>query len=104
MFAGLALLVPAPLLAGAARRQVETIDFATSNVRAAPFDLFVAGARIEATYAVGPLAGTAFNLTMMSYCGALNLGLHVDRGAVTDPDLLHRCLVDSFAELVAAGR
>jgi hypothetical protein len=102
-YAGLAVFLPASVLAGAARRQVETVDFTTSNVRAAPFDLFVAGARIDATYAIGPLAGTAFNLTMMSYCGALNLGLHVDRRAVVDPDLLRRCLVDSFAELLAAG-
>jgi WS/DGAT/MGAT family acyltransferase len=102
-FASLAVLVPTAALAGAIRRQVETIDFATSNVRAAPFDLFVAGGRIEGTYAMGPLGGTAFNLTMMSYSGTLNMGLHVDRGAVADPELLRRCLADSFAELIAAG-
>lgn len=102
--AGVAVMVPAPLLARAARRQVETIDFATSNVRAAPFDLFVAGARIEGNYAVGPLGGTAFNLTMMSYCGTLNLGLNVDAGAVRDPALLEHCLVGAFTELVEAGR
>jgi diacylglycerol O-acyltransferase len=102
-FAGLAQLLPSSLLTRAARRQVETIDFATSNVRAASFDLYISGARIDATYAIGPLGGTAFNLTMMSYSGALNMGLHIDRGAVADPALLRSCLVDAFAELIAAG-
>jgi diacylglycerol O-acyltransferase len=102
-FASIARLLPTPVLAQATRRQVEAIDFACSNVRAAPVDLFVAGARIEANYALGPLAGSAFNLTMMSYCGALNMGLHVDGGAVAEPALLERCLRESFAEVIAAG-
>jgi diacylglycerol O-acyltransferase len=99
-FAGLAVLLPTPVLTWATRRQVETVDFATSNLRGAPFDLYVAGARIDATYAIGPLAGCAFNLTTMSYCGSLHMGLHVDRAAISEPARLHRCLAASFAELI----
>ena len=33
-----------------ARQQTQTVDFATSNVRGAPFDLYIAGAKIEANY------------------------------------------------------
>jgi diacylglycerol O-acyltransferase / wax synthase len=102
-YAGVARLFPISVLAGATRRQTEAIDFTCSNVRTAPFDLFVGGARIEATYALGPLAGTAFNLTMLSYRGMLNLGLHVDPGAIADPGLLQRCLAAGFAEVIAAG-
>ena len=29
-------------------------------------------------YPVGPLAGVAFNLTLLCYCGSLDMGLHVD--------------------------
>jgi diacylglycerol O-acyltransferase / wax synthase len=103
-YAGMAVLLPAPVLAGAARRRTASVDFTTSNVRAAPIELYIAGARIDATYALGPLAGTAFNLTMMSYHGVLHLGLHLDRRAIEDPELLRRCLEASFAELVDAGR
>ena len=39
-----------------ARQQVETVDFATSNVRGAPFPLFIAGARIVANYPSAPPA------------------------------------------------
>ena len=69
-----------------ARQQVETVDFATSNVRGAPFQLYIAGARIEANYPIGPTGGTALNLTLMSYDGSLDMGLNVDPGAVDDPD------------------
>ncbi|MCX7619889.1 MAG: WS/DGAT domain-containing protein [Acidimicrobiales bacterium] len=102
--AGLANLLPTSVLVRFTRQQVETVDFTTSNVRAAPFDLFIAGGLIEANYPIGPLGGTAFNLTMMSYRGTLNMGLHVDAGAVTEPALLRDCINEAYAELLAAGR
>lgn len=101
--AGVVNLLPTSMLVRITRQQVETVDFTTSNLRAAPFDLFMGGARVEGTYPLGPIAGTAFNLTMMSYCGTLNMGLHVDTGAVAEPDRLRRCLEEAFAELIAAG-
>ena len=101
--AGVANLLPTSVLVRIARQQAETVDFTTSNVRAAPFDLYIAGARIQGTYPLGPLAGTAFNVTMMSYRGMLNLGLHVDSGEVTDPPLLRDAIAEGFAELIAAG-
>ena len=73
-------------------------------MRAAPFDLYIAGALVEATYPLGPLANTAFNITMMSYRGELNMGVHIDTGAVTEPELLRDCLDQSYAELIASGR
>ncbi len=80
-----------------------SVDFVCSNVRAAPFDLFIGGALMEANYPLGPLAGTAFNLTTMSYRGWLFLGLLVDPAAVDDPaDLLVR-LELAYSELLAAG-
>lgn len=102
--AGIVNMLPTSVLVRFARQQVETVDFTTSNVRAANFDLFVGGALILANYPVGPLGGTAFNLTMMSYRNALNMGLHVDRGAVSDPGLLRESIIESFEELLAAGR
>ena len=49
-----------------------------------------------------PLAGTAFNLTTMSYRGTLWLGLHVDTEAVQRPELLLELLEAAYAELGAA--
>jgi WS/DGAT/MGAT family acyltransferase len=101
--AGLVNLLPTSALVRFTRQQVEAIDFATSNVRAAPFDLYISGGQVEGNYPLGPLGGTAFNLTMMSYRGMLNMGLHVDRGAIDDPDLLKTCLEEAYGELLAAG-
>ncbi len=101
--AGIANLLPTSVLVRFTRQQVETVDFATSNLRAAPIPLYMAGALVEATYPMGPLSGTACNLTMMSYAGMLNMGLHTDAGAVSDPELLVRHLIEAYAELIAAA-
>jgi hypothetical protein len=101
--AGLVNLLPQPMLVRVARQQVLTVDFATSNVRAAPFDLYIGGALMTGNFPLGPIAGTAWNLTTMSYRGDLNLGLHVDRAAVAEPEQLRRDIEDSFAELLALG-
>ncbi|MFN8040700.1 MAG: wax ester/triacylglycerol synthase family O-acyltransferase [Acidimicrobiales bacterium] len=101
--AGIVNVLPTSVVIRLARQQVETIDFTTSNVRAAPFDLYIAGALLLANYPIGPLGGTAFNLTTMSYRGTLNMGLHVDQGAVAHPEQLRDCLREAYAELIAAG-
>jgi WS/DGAT/MGAT family acyltransferase len=101
--AGLANLLPTSVLARFTLEQARAVDFTTSNVRAAPFDLYIAGALIEATYPLGPLSNTAFNLTMMSYRGKLNMGLHIDTGAIGQPELLRECIDESFSELIAAA-
>jgi WS/DGAT/MGAT family acyltransferase len=102
-FAGLVNMLPTSVLVRFARQQTETVDFATSNVRGAPFDLYVGGAKILGNYPMGPTGGTAFNLTVLSSSGSLDMGLNIDAAAVEDPNLLRSCLEDSYAELLAAG-
>ena len=99
--AGFANLLPTSLSVRMARQQVETVDFAISNVRGAPFPLFISGALIEANYPVGPTGGTAWNLTLMSYNGSLDMGLNADMGAVLDPAGLRTAVVAEFAALLA---
>ena len=101
--AGLANLVPQPLLVRLFRQQVATVDFATSNVRAAPFDLFIAGELMEGNDPIGPIGGTAWNITTMSYRGNLDIGLHVDTAAVEDPSDLASAIRESFAEILEEG-
>ena len=83
--AGVANLLPTSLVTGVARSQAARMDFATSNLRGAKVPLYISGARVEANYPFGPLAGTAFNITTMSYAGQLGMGLFVDPVAVEDP-------------------
>jgi diacylglycerol O-acyltransferase len=100
--AALGNALPTSALVRMARSQTEAVDFTTSNVRGAPFPLYMGGGRIEANYPVGPLAGTAFNLTLLSHDGWLNMGLHVDSGAVEQPGALRDAIDDAFRELLAA--
>jgi WS/DGAT/MGAT family acyltransferase len=101
---GIANLLPTSVVTGIGRSQAARIDFATSNVRGAPFEVFVSGGKVTAFYPVGPVAGTGWNITMMSYAGTLFMGVHVDPVAVEDTDLLVRSLRDGFRELLAAGQ
>ena len=102
-FAGMVNLLPTSVATRVARAQAGSVDFATSNVRAAPFEVYVGGAHVLASYPVGPVAGTAWNVTLMSYAGRLDLGVHLDPVAVPDPDLLLSSLAAAYEELYAAG-
>jgi diacylglycerol O-acyltransferase / wax synthase len=99
--ASLAATLPTSLITRLARQQAQTVDFATSNVRGAPIPLYLAGAQILANHPVGPLAGVAYNLTLLSYNHSLDMGVNIDTEAVTDPDLLRRCLERAFQDLLA---
>jgi hypothetical protein len=94
--------LPTSVLTRVARQQVETVDFAASNLRAADFELYVAGALVLANHPMGPTAGTAFNATAMSYRGAFDIGLNIDTGAIDDPVLLRTSIEEAFAELLSA--
>jgi WS/DGAT/MGAT family acyltransferase len=91
--------IPTSVVTRLARSQGETVDFATSNVRGAGVPLYVAGSKLLENYPVGPLAGVAFNMTLMSYMGSLDVGINIDEAAVESPDLLRESLQQAFAEL-----
>ena len=103
LLAALTAGVPTAVLVSALRAQTRTIDFATSNLRGSPVDLYLGGGRIEASYPMGPRAGVPVNVTMMSYCGELHLGIHSDPAAVIDADLFVDCLTEAFTELAMLG-
>lgn len=75
------------------------IDFVTSNVPGAPFPVYLAGARVTGQIALGPMSGAATNITLLSYCDDLNIGVNVDPAAIRDPDVFMDCLRDSFDEI-----
>jgi WS/DGAT/MGAT family acyltransferase len=102
--AGMLNGLPTAVVVRLARQQVETVDFATSNLRGANFDLYMGGAHVLANHPMGPTAGTAFNATVLGYKDSLDLGLNIDTAAINDPGLLRSCFEEAFAELVKIGR
>lgn len=98
--AGLFSSLPTAVLVALTRSQTRTIDFATSNLRGSPVDLYIGGARIAANYPMGPRTGCALNVSLMTYRGSLDLGINLDPVAISDPPALMGCLEDSFAALL----
>ena len=102
--AGVILALPPVVLAPMARQQVQSVDLATSNLRGSPAELFMAGARVDANYPMGPTAGVAFNATVLSYMDRLDMGIAVDAAAIEDPAGLRERIEEEFEVLVDAGR
>jgi hypothetical protein len=82
---GVANLLPTSVVTSAARAAAGKIDVATSNLRGAPFTLYVAGARVRRIVTMGPVAGTACNATALSYDGRFDVGLFIDPVAIAEP-------------------
>lgn len=101
--AGVANLLPTSVVTRVARAQAAKVDFATSNVRAAPFPMYISGSRMLENVIMGPVAGTAFNLTVVSYNGSLDMGIFIDPAAVDDPAGLRQHLEDAYRHLLEAG-
>ena len=101
--AGLINLLPTSVVTRTSQRLAGSIDFVTSNLRAAPMDTFLAGALMESNYPMGPLASTAFNITTMSYRGTFNMGVVIDAGAIEHPGQLIAALKNAYRELLKAG-
>jgi len=100
---GIANMLPTSVVTRAARSQGARIDFATSNLRGAPIQLYCGGAAVERIIAMGPVAGTGANITAMSYCGSFDIGIFVDPEAITEPAEFRECITDAFADMFAAA-
>jgi hypothetical protein len=76
------------------------VDFTTSNVPGLPMSVYEAGARLEMNMPFGPLAGSAANITLVSYVDDVDLGISTNPAAITDPDALMDNLHESFDEIL----
>ena len=101
--AGVANLLPTSVTTRVARSQAGRIDLATSNLRGAPIPTFIAGGEVLHGFPIGPVSGTAGNITTISQNGKLDIGLLLDPAAVTDPAGFAATLDAAYDELLAAG-
>jgi len=93
--------LPATATTGIFGAMLKGVDFVTSNVPGPPVPVYMAGARIDAQYAFGPMTGSAANIVLLSRCDQVHLGINTDPAAIPDPDVFVGCLRDSFDELSA---
>ena len=99
--AAVAVTLPTSLICRLARQQSQPVDFATSNVRGSKDPVYCAGAQLLSNHPIGPLSGVAFNLTLLSYLGKLDLWLNTDTAAVKEPEMLRRLILEAAHALAA---
>ena len=97
---GLLNRLPTTLTTAVFGSMLKGVDFTTSNVPGAPIPVYMAGAQIEAMFPFGPLAGAAVNVTLLSNCDDVHLGINCDLAAVPDPEVLRDCIRDAFDEIL----
>jgi len=97
--AGLLYRLPTTVSTAVFGSMLRGIDFVTSNVPGVPIPIYLAGARMDAQFAFGPMSGAAMNITLLSYLDEVQVAVNTDPAAVPDPDVLHAALVEGFAEI-----
>ena len=75
-------------------------DLQASNVPGAREDLFLAGARVEKTIGIGPVAGLAMMAGLTSHQDAGTVTVTYDPAAIRDAKLFQKCLERGFAEIL----
>lgn len=103
--------VPAPVFSlfiktysrlGLARYQQPTANAVVSNVRGPGSALYLAGAKMLAHYPVGPIAdGLGLNVTLMSYCDSLDVGITSSPALVDDLGEIVSALQAELAQLIS---
>jgi hypothetical protein len=78
------------------------INVVISNVPGPPFPLYLAGARLEAMYPMGPLLlGTGLNITVISYRDSLDFGFLCCPEMVPEPRLIAEGITATLDQLDA---
>lgn len=76
-------------------------DLQASNVPGIPFDVYVAGAKVERMYPFGPLPGCAVMATMITHGPTACLGINHDAAAVTESELFADCVIAGITEVLS---
>ncbi|MGD0244844.1 MAG: wax ester/triacylglycerol synthase domain-containing protein [Streptosporangiaceae bacterium] len=79
-------------------------DVQASNVPGYAKETFLAGARIDRQYALGPLPRVAMMAILVSRAGTCTVAFRYDTASFTATDQLEKCLQAGFDEIVEVGR
>jgi len=89
---------------GVSGRLPPVFNLIVSNVAGPPVPIYVAGCEVTATYPLGPLLdGSGLNITVMSQCDRLHIGLIGDPTIVRHADRVARGVGEGVAELLRAA-
>ncbi|HVA74195.1 MAG TPA: wax ester/triacylglycerol synthase domain-containing protein [Acidimicrobiales bacterium] len=96
-----AAAVRLPFAPNALAGMVRYTEVLASNLPGPPERLYLAGAGVDVLVPFGPRAGSALNLTLLSYAGGVAIGVNADAAALSDHDLFVGCLSEGFDEVLA---
>jgi hypothetical protein len=63
-------------------------------------DAYLAGARVTRMFTFAPTSGCALSMTLVTHQQTSCIGFNFDTSAVTDPQLMGRCLSEAFSDAV----
>jgi hypothetical protein len=79
---------------------LKKIDFLASNVPGVSVPMYLVGSEVRRFYPFGPTAGSAVNVTLMSYRDLACMGVNTDAAAIPDHDVFVQCVEDGFQEVL----
>ena len=79
-------------------------DIQASNVPGYAQETFLAGARVDRQYGLGPLPRVAMMAVLISRAGTCTVAFRYDTASFTAADQLEKCLQAGFDEIVELGR
>jgi diacylglycerol O-acyltransferase / wax synthase len=95
--------LPGPMLTQIASGMSGVLDLQASNMAAIDRIFYLAGAKVERLYIVGPRPGVAAMVTMLSYDATCCIGINLDPDAIGDIGTFSRCLREGFDEVLRLG-
>jgi diacylglycerol O-acyltransferase / wax synthase len=84
--------------------RITPADVQASNVPGYPYETFLAGARVERQYGLGPLPRVGMMAILISRAGICTVAFRYDTASFTAADQLEKCLQAGFDEIVELGR
>ena len=91
--------LPPQVAATMTERVTRSIDLQASNIRGLGRVGYLAGARVQRTFAFGAAPGPAVMVTLMSYDDVCCVALTINAAAVPDHDRLVGCMAEGLAEV-----
>lgn len=96
-------LLPGVVVGAMSGRMTAANDVQASSLPGISYPVWIAGSRITRMFPFGPLPGCAAMITLITHDGTCCIGVNVDAGAVTEPDVLVAGLQAGLDEVVALG-
>jgi WS/DGAT/MGAT family acyltransferase len=95
--------LPTELVAKAMGPKMASNDLQMSNVPGIRDEVYMAGAKITHLFPYAPLPGVAGMIALVTHGQTCCIGLNLDAGAITEPEVLMQALHESFDEIIALG-